>query len=192
MRSAFRVLAFCGLLLNTGGAQTDDSPTASQLAAMEHYATRPTARIDWSKEADRIESGQTKAVITALVVDDATQSPRQMRGIRIDLASQDVTDRLYVGESFLKRLIDALDEVSKGMGSFLSRSTVSSRCFGSGAFLSAVREGAHFFHASQCSMADGWFGLSVSTGAAKFRFTDLTPSPFASAIGHAMDELKQH
>ncbi len=141
---------------------------------------------------DRIKGGQTKAVITALVVDDATQSPSQMRGIRIDLASQDVTDRVYVGEPFLKRLIDALDEISEHMGSFLSRSTVSSRCFGSGAFLSAARGGAHFFHASQCSMADGWFGLSVSTGAATFRFTDLTPSPFALEIDHAVDALKQH
>src|SRR5712691_10994943 len=143
MRSAFRVLAFYGLLLNIGVAQTDDSPTASQLMAMERYATRPTARVNWSKEVDRIEGGQTKAVITALVVDDGTQSPRQMRGIRIDLVSQDVTDRVYVGEPFLKRLIDALDEISEHMGSFLSRSTVSSRCFGSAAFLSAFREGAH-------------------------------------------------
>jgi len=100
-----------------------------------------------------------------------------MRGIRIDLAGRDVTDRVYVGEPFLKRLIGAMDEISEGMGSFLSRSTVSSRCFGSAAFLSAFREGAHCFHASQCSMADGWFGLSVSTGVATFRFTDLTPSP---------------
>ena len=91
-----------------------------------------------------------------------------------------------------KRVIGALDEVSEHMGSFLSRSTVSSRCFGSGAFLSAAREGAHFFHASQCSMADGWSGLSVGTGAATFRFTDLKPAPFASAFARAMDELKQH
>ncbi|HJZ98183.1 MAG TPA: hypothetical protein VKE70_16850 [Candidatus Solibacter sp.] len=192
MRSAFRVLALCGLLLNTGIAQTDDSPTASQLAAMERHATRPTARIVWSKEVDRIEGGQARAVITALVVEDATQTPRQMRGIRIDFTSGDLTDRIYVGEPFLNRLIDGLDEISRGMGSFLSTSAASSRCFGSAAFLSAFREGAHCFHGSQCSMADGWLGFSVSAGVATFRFTGLKPAPFASAFARAMDELKLH
>jgi len=56
---------------------------------MERYSTRPTARITWSKEVDHIVGGRAKAVITALIVEDATTStPRQMRGIRIDLASR--------------------------------------------------------------------------------------------------------
>ena len=81
MRSAFRLLAFCGFFLSIGTAQVDDSPTAAELAAMERYSTRPTARITWSKEVDRIEGGQAKAVITALIVEDATQTSRPMRGI---------------------------------------------------------------------------------------------------------------
>ena len=190
MRSVCRMAAFCGLLLNIGAAQVN-SPTASELEAMERYAKRPTAHVAWSKEMNRIEADQTQAVITALVVEDATQAPGRMRGIRIDLAGQGVKDRLYVGETFLERLIEALDEVSAGMGSFLGQGG-SSRCFGSCAFLSAVREGVHFFHASQCSMSDGWFGLSVSTGAATFRFTELDPLRFASAIARAADALKDH
>jgi len=188
MYPACILLVFCGLLLN---AQVN-SPTASQLAEMERFSTQPTARVTWSKEVERVTSDQTKAVITALIVEDGAQTPRQMRGIRIDLASQNMKDRVYVGEAFLERLIDALHEISAGIGSFLSRPGGSSRCFGSAAFLAAFREGAHVFHASQCSMADGWFGLSVSTGAATFRFSHLDPSPFASAIARASDELKQH
>ena len=191
MYPACVLLVFGGLLLNIGVAQVN-APTASQLVEMELFSTRPSAHVTWSKEVERINSDQAKAVITALIVEDGGQTPRQMRGIRIDLASQDIKDQVYVSEAFLERLINALDEISAGMGSFLSRPGGSSRCFGSAAFLSAFREGAHVFHASQCSMRDGWFGLSVSTGAAAFRFSGLDPAPFASAIARARDELKQH
>jgi hypothetical protein len=190
MHSAYCVLAF-GLLLNVGVAQVT-SPTASQLAAMERFATQPTARVTWSKEVERIDGAQSQAVFTALIVEDREQTSRQVRGIRIDLTKQNVKDRVYVSEDFLERLIRALDEISEGMGSSVGSYSGGSRCFGSCAFLSAVREGAHFFHASQCSMEDGWFGLSVTTGATTFRFSNLNPKPFASAIARARDELKQH
>jgi len=190
MRSVCRVATFFGLLLNIGAAQVT-SPTASELAAMERFSKRPTAHLAWSKEVERIVAEPTQAVITTLIVEDATQAPPHVRGIRIDLEGQGVKDQVYVSETYLVRLIEALDEISAGIGTFL-RKRGSSRCFGSGAFLSAVREGAHFFHTSQCSMADGWFGLSVSTGAATFRFAKLDPSPFASAIERAADALKNH
>jgi hypothetical protein len=186
MHSACRVVAFCGLLLSPGVAQ-DQSPTASQVAAFESFAGQPGARIAWSREIARIGADEVRAVVTALAVEDS--SGRRMRGIRIDLSQPDLQDRVYVAEEFLGRLLGAMDDVSAGMER-LSRSPFPSRCVGSGAFLSALRQGAHVFHASQCAMADGWFGLSVETGTASFRFTDLGPAPFAAAFARSREELK--
>src|SRR5260370_38188066 len=93
MRSATRVLAFCGLLLNIGVAQVS-SPTASQLASMERFATQPTAHVTWSTEVDRIHRDNAQAVITALIVKDEAQPPRQVPGIRIDLTSPDGKNRV--------------------------------------------------------------------------------------------------
>jgi hypothetical protein len=170
--------------VNVGYSQVNQ-PTASQLEALEKFAKNPTARVTWSKEVGRIDTGQAKAVVTVLVVEDLAQTPHQMRGVIISLMDQHVEDEVYVGEEFLERLIKALNDIR-----FFSTSSGSSRCSGSDAFLSAFREGAHVFHASQCSMADGWAGLSVATGRETFRFTSQNPAAFARTIARAREELK--
>jgi hypothetical protein len=156
----------------------------------ERFATKPSVRVTWSKEIRLLQGGDAIAVITALIVKDTGTRPSEMRGIRIDLRGGEVEDSVFVEERFLERLLEALAEAARGMGERFQR-TSPSVCFGSGLFLQAVRDGAHFFHASQCSMSDGWYGLSVITGEAMFRFTNLDPAPFASAIHRAARELKQ-
>src|SRR5436190_1194794 len=108
MRAACGAIAFCGILLKIGYGQ-NTGPTVSQLEAMEHFAKQPTARVTWSKEVGRIETNRAEAVITALIVEDATQTPRQMRGVRIDLTEGEVKDQVYTSEDLLERLIKALD-----------------------------------------------------------------------------------
>lgn len=190
MHSACRMIALCGLLANLGYPQTI-SPTAAQLEAFENFASKPTAHITRSKETGRIDTDQAHAVITALVAEDAAQTPQQMRGIRIDLRGEDVKDQVYTSEEFLERLIKALDEISSGMPYFLRQSSEhpsGNSCFGSGVFW--VQSG-HAFSASQCIFGNS-SGLSVSTGRHNgIRFTGLDPSPFTAAIARARDELKQ-
>ena len=172
---------------SSGGANRSPSPTVSQLEALEHFASKPTAQVTWSKEVGRIDTDQAHAVIIALVVVDASQTPRQMRGIRIDLTSADAKDQVYTSEDLLERLIKALDAISNGLPGFYPRARVSNACFGSGIFW---LQGGHALSASQCVFGD-WSGLSVSSGRHGFRFTGLNPAPFAAAIARARDELKQ-
>ena len=188
MYSAPRLIALCGFILTIGYGQ-NTNPTVSQLEAMERFASKPTAQVAWSKEVERIDTDQAHAVITALVLEDRTQTPRQMRGVRIDLTGANLNDRVYTSEDLLERLIRALDEISNTL-SLLSSSTATGRssCFGSGVFW---QQGGHAFSASQCTFPD-WPGLSVETGSASFRFTALDPSSFAAAIAHAREELKKH
>ena len=179
MNSAFRMMAICSLFLKVGLCQTP-------LEAFEHFAKRPTSRVVWSKEVGRIDTDRAHAVITALIVEDATSKPQRMRGIRIDLSEGDVKDQVYTSEDLLERLTNALNEVADGLPYFLSRgSTSSNRCFGSGVFW---QQTGHAFSASSCFIGD-WYGLSVNTGDASFRFTGVHPSAFVIAIGRAKDEL---
>ncbi len=188
MYSPPRVIAFCGFILTIGYGQ-NTNPAASQLEAMERFASKPTAQVAWSKEIDRIDTDQAHAVITALGLDDRTQTPQQMRGVRIDLTGANLNDRVYTSEDLLERLTRALDEISNGPPDFHARVAVGrSSCFGSGVFW---QQGGHAFSASQCIFPD-WSGLSVETGSASFRFTALDPSSFAAAISHAREELKKH
>lgn len=173
-------------------AQDSFEPTVAQLEAMERYAARPSARTSWSAEVDRIVGGASTAVVTAVVVADNSQTPRQMRGARIDFQMEGKRARVFVQEEFADRMIGALDEVATASEGFLNgRDAGSSKCFGSGVFLQQMRAGAHFMSASQCEMADGWRGLSIWTADGTFRFTDLDPTPFARAVRRAMNELKK-
>ncbi len=190
MYSAARIITFCAVLLMPGSAQVS-SPTAEELERLEQFVSQPGSRVISSKDLGHIAGGESDALITAVIVQGGDPTKQQMRGIRIQFTTGDVRDQIYVAEEFLQPLVKALVEIEAQSDQFLSRPRVNSRCFGSGAFLSAMRTGAHFFHASQCSMSDGWTGLSVSTGSKTFRFTGLNPAPFRTAIARAATEFEQ-
>ena len=166
------------------------TPTAEALAALERFALQPATRVTWSKDLGRVSSGQAEATVTAAVFEDRAQG-RRMLGVRITFTSPEATDRVFVAKEFLQPLSKALSDIETQAEELLRTAGSSSRCFGSCEFLSAMREGAHFFHASQCSMSDGWSGLSVSTGARTFRFTGLGAAPFKAALARAAEELRQ-
>jgi hypothetical protein len=179
MNSACFASVFIGL-----AAQVIYGQTASQLEAFERYAKQPTAQVTWSKEVGRIETDQAHAVIMALIVEDATQTPKQMRGVRIDLSEGDKKDQLYTSEEYLDRLIKALNEITDGAPSFLEKAN-GNACFGSGVFW---QQQGHAFSASQC-VTRTFEGLSVSGG---FHFPGGMPAPFAGAVERGRDELKRH
>jgi hypothetical protein len=182
MGSVFRLMALSSLLVTPGFG----GPTASQLEAFERFVSRPTAHVGWSKEVGRIDSGQAHAVIVALIVEDSTATPSQMRGIRIDLTDGNRKDQAYVGEDLLDRLIAGLDDITAGLPRFLSQSHTRS-CFGSAVF----QQEGHAFSASVCIFGD-WGFLSVGTGSiCDFQFTGIQPALFAGAIARGRDELKK-
>jgi hypothetical protein len=186
MLSACREIVLCGLCLTSGFGQRIIQPSASRVEALERFAQRTTAQVIWSKEVGRIDSDRGHAVITALIVEDATRTPSQMRGIRIDLTDGDVQDQVYTSEDLLHRLIMALDEITSELPRFQSEGHTRG-CFGSGIFW---QQPGHAFNASACTFPD-WAGLAVGTGTAKFQFTGIHPALFAGAIARARDELKK-
>ena len=79
------ITAISCLLLNIGLAQENLTPSL-QPTRLEAFAERPSAKITWSKVIGRLESQESRATITALIVEDRTSKPSVMRGIRVDLA----------------------------------------------------------------------------------------------------------
>jgi hypothetical protein len=73
------------LLLNTGLAQVNPTPSL-QPTPLEAFAGRPTAHVTWSKMIGNLESQESRATITAMIVEDKTSNPSTMRGIRVELA----------------------------------------------------------------------------------------------------------
>ena len=89
MRAA-AVTTICCLFLGAGHAQVSRAPSLRP-TPLEAFAARPAARVTWSKVIGRLESPESRATVTALVVADETGAPREMRGVRIDLAHAGAT-----------------------------------------------------------------------------------------------------
>ena len=70
---------FCGV---SGSALPKDLPPSP----LEAFAARPTATVVWSKLIGHLESRETRATVTTLIIEDAAAPPGTMRGLRIDLA----------------------------------------------------------------------------------------------------------
>lgn len=114
MRSTATVSALCAVLLTTGLAQAEPAAVA-QPTAFETFAVQPAAHVSWSKYIGRLEKGDVRVAVTALVVQDASQPARRMRGVRIDLANAGSTDQVFLDASKLVTVMRALDEIESSI-----------------------------------------------------------------------------
>src|SRR5213080_4984931 len=69
-----------------GKQQQGAPPSELPPSPLEAFASRPTARVIWSKKIGSLESSEARATVTALIVEDTTSRPDVMRGLQIDLA----------------------------------------------------------------------------------------------------------
>ena len=79
------ITTICCLLLYVGIAQGSQTYSLEP-TPLEAFAGRPTAVVTWSKAIGSLESQESRATITALIVEDKTSKPSVMRGIRVELA----------------------------------------------------------------------------------------------------------
>jgi hypothetical protein len=190
MRSPAAVAIICGLLFDIALANTGQT-TSLKPTILEAFASQPTARISWSKEAGRIDSAEASAVIIALIVEDEAQPPHRMRGVRIDLANRDATDQVYIEESKIETIKKALEKIERGIDLFRTeRSSTPLRYFGAEEFWNPGAN-VHTLNAAYYIAPDS-SGLSLSAyRKQQFRFRGHYPSEVAVALGRAMEELKQ-
>lgn len=188
MRSA-TIISLLSLFFSLGPAQVNQTP-APQPNKLEALAGQSTAQVKWSKEIGRIESVRDRVVVTALVVNDEVHHHR-MRGIRLDLTSQNAADRVYLDELELELVKKALEGIESGIESFRTeRGGAPLRYLGS----CELREPSATVHLSAAYyIAPDSSGLSLSAfKQQEFRFPNHRPSELAAAFGRAIDELKHH
>jgi len=186
MQMLWCVIIGCGVLWNAAYGQPAQ-PDAAEMEAMERFANRPTARVTLQSRTVKVTAGATEAAIVAVQIEDPTQAPLRMSGLRIDLADEFKKDRIYLAVRHLRPTIDALHEINGAWPAFLARGRGSSnRCLGAGLFWQSK---GHTLTASQCVLGDSW-GLVAGA----FRFSETQARTFAEALseaGKALDGLRR-
>jgi hypothetical protein len=109
VKSTLSLLCLCLLVGFTIG-QTKS--VVLQPTPLEAFARMPATHVAWSKEVGRIETDESRAIVTALILEDTAQPPDRMRGIRIELSSGDSKDEIFLGEETLRIYKEALDQIA--------------------------------------------------------------------------------
>jgi hypothetical protein len=166
------------------------TPSVLPPSAFEAFARRPEATFTWSKEVGRLDSRDSHAVVTALVVEDSTSQLKRMRGLRIDFSWAGQRSAIYVGESLLQPEKKIFDQLTVDVGRVnLYRGTLA--YLGSCAFRDnpgVYPLVADFNYSGPESPALRIF----STAGEQIMFPGLTPHHLSQVLGNAIDELKAH
>lgn len=189
MRSA-AAAALCGLLLDIGLAQVKPTPSLRP-TRLEAFAGQPSSRITWSKEVGHLERPEARAVVTALVVENAGEAPHRMRGIRIELVKQTARDEVYLDDTEFKTVKKALDRIASDIDEFRRKPRTSPYMYLGACEFWHPYPTVHTLNAAYYIAPDS-SGLSLSAfKGQEFRFPGYSPSLLAAAIGRAMEEFKQ-
>lgn len=180
----------CGLLLNIGVAQVKPTPPLRP-TRLEAFAGQPSSRITWSKEVGRLERPEARAVVTAVVVENPVQAPHRMRGIRIELVKQTARDEVYLEDTELKTVKQALDRIASEIDEFRREPRTSPYMYLGSCELRQPRPTVHTLSAAYYIAPDS-SGLSLSAfKEQEFRFPGYSPSLLAAAIGRAIEEFEE-
>ena len=175
------VVSGAPLVAAPGKQQQGTPPSEIPPSPLEAFASRPTARVIWSKKIGSLESSEARATVTALIVEDTTSRPDVMRGLQIDLAHIGATpscDQKYWAWRIMCQRANAAVYVEEGR-------------------LEAVRNGIQrgaaelrpYEYISRYERRASW---EVSTGliVCGYQFSDRQPSELAALFTRAIAELK--
>src|SRR5215470_1569595 len=101
----------------SGGVRLAAQPEDLPKSPLEAFATGSTAKVIWSKMIGHFESQESRATITALIVEDTTRKPSIMRGLRMDLAHIGATpscDHKYTAWTIMCKRVNAAIYVEEG------------------------------------------------------------------------------
>src|ERR1700730_17344821 len=111
MRFAICTVVYCSLF----AVATSSQSSGSDPSPMEAFASRQGVRATWSSEITRWQQDGTRLVLVAVVLEDDSQPTRKIRGVKIDLSSENARDRVYLDEQAMERTRPALKEISEAV-----------------------------------------------------------------------------
>ncbi len=176
----------CGSNAMAGKTQLDTS-AIPEPTVFEKIAKQRGTTIILSEEVGRVESSDSQAIITALILENSYYRPSRVRGIRIDLRNESTSDHIFVEESELVHLKYELVGLECGIVRVRNQSGAAYRMNGVG------RCSPRRIPQAYCPgyyIAPESEGLALSTfNGGNFSFPSARPASLAGAIGRAMSEF---
>jgi len=185
VKSHIATIAF-GLFVRIAWGQVNSA--SLEKPSLEDLARRPGARVIRSKEVAHLESSESHAVVTTLVVEDSAQEGRWMRGVRVDLLRPYWKRTLYIEESSLQALKRIFDQLTLDIERVLLF-----RPTGYGYVGSCEFRDTPGLYPLAADFDLSWPALRVfGPNGEELMFPGLMPSHLSKALSSAIDDLKAH
>jgi hypothetical protein len=171
---AYCCIAVVAVARSQQRGESEDLPPSP----LEAFAGRSTAKVVWSKTIGSLEGSEARATVTALAVEDSTQTPAVMRGVRIDLKhlvpNPDCSQKYLAWRVMCSRANAAVFIEEERVRTWLRH--------GSG----ELRPGEYI-----SQYWSGGYGRVLSTGliVCGYEFPGRTPSELAELFGKAINAL---
>jgi hypothetical protein len=190
MRFAICTVVYCSLF----AVATSSQSSGSDPSPMEAFASRQGVRATWSSEITRWQQDGTRLVLVAVVLEDDSQPTRKIRGVKIDLSSENARDRVYLDEQATERTRSALKEISEAV--VLTGVPRASGCMGAKEFWPGYDWPWNKYHELNVNFCGNSKNSElVLYGRGKpgsFHFLAKSPTVLAEVLSTAMEKLKQH
>src|SRR5215472_311847 len=192
MRAVITTFFCCSVLAAAASSQS----IGSEPSPMEAFAAQQGVRTTWSNEVARWVQDGTRLLVSAVVLEDSAPSARKVRGVKVDLSSENpnAKDQVYLDEQATERTRSALKEISDGIA--LTGMPGVHGCRGARQFTDKYDWPWNKYHELNVDFCgDSKNSVLVLRGRGKpmpFRFPGKSPTVLGEVLATAMQELKQH
>ena len=187
MRAVIGTVFCCGLL----AASVSSQSVGSEPSPMEAFASHQGVRTTWSNEVARWEQDGARLVLTAVVLED---SARKLRGVKVDLSSENAKDQVYLDEQATERTRLALVEISDAVA--LTGMPGPHSCMGAKEFSGRGNWPWNKYHELNVDFCgdskNRELRLHGRGRGASFEFPGKSPTVLAEILATSLQELKQH
>jgi hypothetical protein len=154
---------------------------------------KPQAKghIVWSKKVGRLDSRDSHAVVTALIVEGSPQLPTQNRGVRIDFSWADQHRTIYIDEGLLQPEKKIFDDLTRDIGRSPLRGGTGWAFLGSCEF----RDHPDTYPLVADYNYSGPYAPAlriIGPEGESIMFQGLMPRDLSKVLGDAIEELKAH
>jgi hypothetical protein len=181
---------YCSLFAAAASSQS----IGSEPSPMEAFASQEGVRTTWSSEVARWEQNGTLLVLVTVALEDKSQPTRKLRGVRVNLSSENARDQVYLDEQATERTRAALKEISVAVA--LTGMPGASGCTGAKEFWPGYSWAWNKYHELNVEFCgDSKNSALVLHGRGKpgsFHFPGKSPTVLAEILTTAIEKLKQH
>jgi hypothetical protein len=180
---------FAGLVLSAQISLAFAQTSTPVPTLFEEFAANTNAVVSFTQQIGAIDSSDSKAIVTALSVQDSASPSSQMRGVRIDLENNGGADHVYLDESQLTTLLQELAGIEAGISRLVNESNAPYRVQGTASCW--MPDPAFRILCPSYRVGPDWSGFTLAAfGGRTFALPDHVPSELTELIERAISELE--